>query len=228
MKIQIAQFSGPFELLLSLVDENRLDISEISLSSVTEQYLKYLDALEEERPEELADFLVAGARLLYLKSRKMLPELSPDDEDGPSLENQLRLYKMFVEAAKKLNVTWNLNKSGFFREEPPRPPKEFSPPENFQLAALKESMIKLLYRLTPPKPLPETKIDRSISIKEKMDQIRHWLSKQKSFSFFSFLNDSKNKTEVIAGFLAVLELLKQSRVALKQGDNFSDIIVEKI
>ena len=130
---QLEKFSGPLDLLLSLIDEEKLDINELAISEVTEQYLRYLEAMEEKRPEELADFLVMATRLLLLKSKNLLPQLETDEEEGPSLEEQLRLYKAFVEASKKLNKKWLEGRVANFRIEPPRHPTSFVAPANFGL-----------------------------------------------------------------------------------------------
>ncbi|HBU07134.1 MAG TPA: hypothetical protein DEB09_03550 [Candidatus Magasanikbacteria bacterium] len=226
---KLEQFEGPLDLLLGLIDDEKLNISELALSQVTEQYLRHLDKIEEKKPEDLADFLVVATKLLFLKSRLLLPQFGVEEDEGPSLEEQLRLYKAFVEASKKLNKSW-LDSSirSVFRVEPPKKPSGFLPPSNFSFESLKESINKLLYRLTPPKPLPRTHIDKSITIKEKIDQIRNLLKKGQSASFSQILNDSKNKTEVIVVFLALLELVKQKTVVLNQGDNFSDIMINKV
>lgn len=221
-------FEGPLDLLLSLIDEEKLTISEVAISKVTEQYLNYLDKIEEKKPEDLADFLVVATRLLFMKSRLLLPQFGVEEDEGPSLEDQLRLYKAFVEASKKLNKSWLGNTRAVFRVEPARQPEGFLPPVNLSFAHLRESMDKLLYRLTPPKPLPRTHIDKSVSIKEKIDSIRKLLNSSKQASFSSLLSDSKNKTEVIVSFLALLELVKQRSVGLKQSGNFKDILIKKV
>src|SRR3989338_1878896 len=105
-ELTLDQFSGPLDLLLSLLEESKLNISEVSLSSITEQYLTYLDTLEDNRAEELADFLVVGSRLLLLKSKMLLPQFAPEEDEGTSLEEQLRLYKVFLEASKGVNRLW--------------------------------------------------------------------------------------------------------------------------
>ncbi|MFZ2190509.1 MAG: segregation/condensation protein A [Candidatus Magasanikiibacteriota bacterium] len=226
---KLEQFEGPLDLLLGLIDEEKLNISELALSEVTEQYLHHLDKIEEKKPEDLADFLVVATRLLFLKSRLLLPQFGVEEDEGPSLEEQLRLYKAFVEASKKLNKSWlDSSLRSIFRVEPPKKITGFLPPSNFDLDNLKEAINKLLYRLTPPKALPRTHIDKSISIKEKIDQIRNLLKKGQSTSFSQILSDSKNKTEVIVGFLALLELVKQKTVGLKQSGNFEDILIEKV
>lgn len=221
-------FSGPLDLLLSLIDEQKLDINELAISEVTEQYINYLETLEEKHPEELADFLVIATRLLLLKSKNLLPQLEPDDEQGPSLEEQLRLYKAFVEASKKLNKVWLQNNIAGFRVEPPRRPTSFVAPVNFNLKNLQESIWKLILRLKPLKELPQRNIDKGLTIKEKLEQIRVLLKKTKEFSFNDVLQNSQNRTEVIFTFLALLELVKERQVALKQEDSFSDIMVAKI
>ncbi len=229
MKIdfKFGQFNGPLDLLLNLIEEQKMDINEVALFQVTEQYLYYLDSLEIKNPEELADFLVVATKLLFLKSRKLLPDFI-QEEEGPSLEEQLRLYKMFVESAKKLNKCWLNKRRSVFRVEPPRRSTEFIPPKNLGLENLHESMVKLLRRIKPLKPLPHTEIDKAVSMKEKIDEIRNLLKSNGSISFFQSLHNSKNKTEVIIGFLALLELVKQKSVALRQCGAFNDILIEQV
>jgi len=224
---KFGQFNGPLDLLLSLIEEQEMDINEVALSQVTEQYLHYLDSIENKKPEELADFLVIATRLLFIKSRKLLPDFT-QEEEGPSLEEQLRLYKMFVESAKKLNKRWLDKERAVFRVEPARRPTEFIPPENWGLENLHESMVKLLHRIKPPKPIPHTEIDKAVSMKEKINQIRKLLKGNGSVSFSKALQNSENKTEVIVGFLALLELVKQKSVALKQRGAFNDILIEQV
>jgi len=222
------QFEGPLDLLLNLITEQKLNISEIALSEVTEQFLQYLNTIDEKQPEDLADFLVVATRLLLLKSKNLLPQFGVDEEEGPSLEEQLRLYKAFVEASKKMNKAWLSTRRAVFRVEPPRLPEEFVGPDNFSFATLRQSMDKLLYKLTPPKPLPQINIDKTISLKEKIFQISSWLKSNKTASFSQMLNNSKNRTEVIIGFLALLELVKQKTISLEQNDNFSDILINRV
>lgn len=227
-EIKLEQFSGPLDLLLSLLSEQKLSISELALSQITEQYLDYLDKLGENRTEELADFLVIATRLLLLKSKSLLPQFSPEEEEEPSLEDQLKLYKKFLDASKKMNKIWMNDQKSSFRVEPPRMPEGFIPPSNLTLDFIHESMVQLVNRIAPPKPLPKTEIDRTISVKEKIAQIRKLLQRKKITGFFEILENAENKTEVIVGFLALLELLKQGNVGLKQQGVFGDITIEKV
>ena len=227
IKIKLEQFEGPYDLLLQLIADKKLEITEIAISEVTEQYLAYLDTLEKKRPEELADFLVVAAKLLLMKSSRLLPQFAPEEEEGPSLEEQLKLYKAFLDASKTVNTMWLNGKRASFRVEPPRRPEAFLPPKNFMLEALHESMVQLLNRLKPPKELPLARIDKAVSMKEKIDVIRRLLKSRKQFSFSELLKDSKNRTEIIVGLLALLELVKLKVVGLRQEKGFGEIVVER-
>lgn len=225
----LEKFSGPLDLLLSLIESEKLSVSDIALSQVTEQYLRYLDALEDRRAEELADFLVVATRLLLMKSRLLLPQFGAEaDDEGVTLADQLRLYKVFLDASKKVNRLWLNTDTAFFRIEPPRLPDKFTPPRNITLSTLRAVMLQLITRLTPPKPLPETHIDRTISLKEKLDFIRTLLGRVKEANFHSLLAEAKNRTEIIVSFLALLELVKEKVVAVKQGEQFGDIFITRV
>lgn len=226
--VKLEQFEGPFDLLLSLIGEQKLSISEVSLSEITEQYLQYLDKIEKNRAEEMADFLVVATRLLLLKSKLLLPQFTLEEELGPSLEEQLRLYKAFVEASREINKLWLSDNMSVFRVEPPRKMEYFVPPNNLILDGLHQNMVQLVSRLKPPKPLPETRIDKAVSMKDKVDFIRKLLRKSKRISFNEILNSASNRTELIIGFLALLELVKQRAVALQQTKVFEDIVIERV
>ncbi len=226
--LKLEKFAGPLDLLLQLVDQEKLSITEIALAKVTEQFFSYLDKLEKNRPEELADFLVVAARLIYLKSHSLLQYAYPEEEDnGPGLADQLKLYKQYVEASKTVNSLWEANKIAYGRIEPPVKNKEFVLPANATTNNLYNSMVFLLNRLKPTEPLPKVSIDHSISIKQKIDSIRNLLSSGKELSFKNLLSSAQNKTEVIVSFLAILELVKQQSVRFRQVDAFADLLVTR-
>lgn len=225
-ELKLEKFEGPLDLLLQLVDQEKLIITEIALSKVTEQFFSYLDKLEKNRPEELADFLIIAARLIYLKSRSLLQYAYPEEEDnGPGLADQLKLYKQYVEAGKTVNSLWEANKIAYGRIEPPVKNKEFVLPANATTDNLHNSMVFLLNRLKPLEPLPKVSIDHSISIKQKIDAIRNLLKNGKEFSFKNLLSSAQNKTEVVVSFLAILELVKQQSVRFRQVNAFEDLLV---
>ena len=227
MHFKLDKFSGPLDVLLNLIEEKQMSISELALSEVTEQFLDHLSKIKDKRPEDLADFLVVATRLIFIKSRELLPQLGNEEEDGPSLAEQLRLYQAFIGASKKLNQRWNGLQRSVFRVEPPRRPTEFLPPKNFSTENLRLSLEKLIRRLKPLPPLPQTQIDKTVSVKEKIEEIKKLLARVKNASLFGILKGSRSRTELIVSFLALLELVKQERILLKQGDNFGDILIGK-
>jgi segregation and condensation protein A len=226
--LKLEKFEGPLDLLLQLIDQEKMDISEIALSKITEQFFAYLDKLEKNRPEELADFLVVAARLIYLKSHHLLQYASPqEDETGPALADQLKLYKQYVEASKKINILWQANSIAYGRVEPPIKVIEFVMPANASMTNLHHSMLMLLRRLKPVDPLPKVTIDHSVSVKQKIDSIRNLLKDSKEFSFKNLLSAAKNKTEIIVSFLAILELIKEKTVSVKQMTSFEEMTIAR-
>ncbi len=226
--LKLEKFEGPLDLLLQLVDQEKLSITEIALAKVTEQFFSYLDKLEKNRPEELADFLVVAARLIYLKSHHLLQYAYPEEEEnGPGLADQLKLYKQYVDASKVVNSLWEANKIAYGRTEPPVKNKEFVLPSNAAVKNLHDSIVYLLSRLKPMEALPKVTIDHSVSIKQKIDAIRNLLKSGKELNFKNILSSAQNKTEVIVSFLAILELVKQQSVRFRQVNSFEDLLVVK-
>jgi len=225
---KLDKFSGPLDVLLNLIEEKQMSISELALSEVTEQFLDHLSKLEDKRPEDLADFLVVATRLIFIKSRELLPQLGKEEDDEPSLADQLRLYQAFILASKKFNQNWNGPRRSVLRVEPPRKPTEFIPPKNFFAENLRLSLEKLIRKLKPLPQLPLTQIDKTVSVKEKIEEIKKLLLRVKNASLFSILKGSRSRTELIVSFLALLELVKQEGILLKQGESFGDIMMEKI
>ena len=227
-EITLEKFQGPLDLLLQLIENDKLTITEISLAEVTEQFFKYLTSLEGERSEELADFLVIATRLVYIKSRQLLPYLYPPEEEGPSLSEQLKFYKRYADASKHVGEQWNLGKMAYGRIEPSPAPSGFTAPQNASKTELHQSILQLLRRLKPMNPLPEVKIDRTVSVEQKIKSIYNALLKLKSLSFKGLLDSAANRSEVIVSFLALLELIKSEKVAIDQNNAFDDMTIRKI
>jgi len=227
--IKLEKFEGPLDFLLQLLEEQKLSVTDIALSQVTEQFFSYLDKLEENRSEELADFLVIAARLIYTKSQHLLNYLYPEEEEsGPSLADQLKMYKKYIEASKEVNKLWSAQKIAYGRIEPPIKVKEFVLPINAKLENLHLAIVGLVNRLKPLTALPQATIDHTISVKQKIDDIRELLKNNKQFNFKTILSSARNKTDVIASFLALLELVKDKFVFIKQDQAFEDLIVKRI
>ena len=109
---KLEQFEGPLDLLLRMIEEEKMDVTQVALSKVTDQFIQYLTGVEEKQPEELADFLVVASKLLLIKSRVLLPQVVLE-EDGSDLEKQLRIYKEYFEKTKKFHKK-NFKKTIFY------------------------------------------------------------------------------------------------------------------
>jgi segregation and condensation protein A len=231
------KFQGPLGLLLQLIESEQMDITEIALATIADQYVSYVETAENIDPEEIADFLVIAARLLYIKSKALLPYLQTEveEDDLGDLERQLRMYKEFIEASLKvadligrgqMMFAPSFNKSGRRGEQPDI---IFSPPLKLQATDLETTWRQLLARLKKiEKPLPEERLEIKISIDERISHIRALLADQLSLSFQRFLEKAQSRVEVIVNILAVLELAKQRELIFEQEELFSEIRVLKI
>lgn len=226
IKVRVKQFEGPLDLLLQLIEQNRLDISTVSLAEVTEQYLGSLEQIEQLHPDELADFLVVAAKLLFIKSKVLLPQLMVPEEDGLSLEDQLRLYKTFVGAAEQVKKLFRKRHVMYGREHTATIEPSFSPPRRIGAPQLHESLVELLKKLEPLFVIPQTVIARAVSIQERLESIRRMVQEQVSVNFHQLLATATSRTEIIITFLALLELVKQRTAFVVQDGMFSDIRIE--
>lgn len=226
--IQLEKFQGPLDLLLQLVEREEMKITEVSLSEVTEQFVKYMDNLNSDNSDELADFLVIATKLVYLKSRILLPYLYPEEDEGPNLADQLKMYQQYVEASKKIEELWLMGSLSYGRVEPPVKMKDFVLPNNGKTEDLREAIVKLISRLKPINPLPRVAIDRGITVKDKIDKILSILKQFKKLSFRDVLSEAQNKTDIIVSFLAILDLLKDARAVAYQNSSFSDLEIKII
>ena len=196
---------------------------------MTDQYIAHLQGISEASAEELADFLVVAARLLYLKSKMLLPLLHwGEEEEEGDLERRLRMYKEYVEAAKKVQAMLAEKRHTFVREKPPVSALGFAPPKDLTGDKMAELFRDALRRLTPVVKPPEGVIEKTISIHEKIRHIQDLLSKHGRASFRQMLKDAGTRGEIIVSFLALLELVKQRHVSVTQAAHFGEIQLQKV
>jgi segregation and condensation protein A len=228
--VTLEKFEGPLDVLLRLVEEQKMPIADVSLAAVTEQFLAYLDSLEEERSEALADFLVIASKLVYLKSKTLLPYIFPPEPDeGLSLADQLKLYKKYLDASKDVLALWQRGFVSYGRTEPfVTTNAEFNPPTNATSQHIEQSFNLLLKRLKPIQVLPQMNIDRSISVKQKIFSLYESIKQAKRMSFEHMTNGYASRTDVIISFLAILELVKDSRVAIEQANAYDNLVISLV
>ncbi len=225
--IKLEQFEGPLSLLLQLIKKEELDISEISLVKVTDQYIAILKQQEYLHPDELADFLVVAAQLLYLKSKLLLPYYQAEEEEQSELEQKLRLYRHFVQAAKLVKAKWEAGSQSVSRQRfVVKSEIKFAPPPNISLPDLQRIMSAVLAELEPVVKLKTKKLDNSVTIGEKIELIKQLVQNRRQVSFSVLLQQAGSKTEKIISFLAVLELVKQHQVKVRQNNLFNEITIE--
>lgn len=226
------KFQGPLGLLLELIEGEKLDITQISLAKIADQYVGHIKAITAIHSDELADFLVVAARLLLIKSRALLPYLYPEEEEEmKELENQLRMYKEFVEASKKIEVMIGDKKFMYGREFNRQTilasAQLFSPPKNLTREELLMVFSDLLIRLKPVEKLEEERLERKIHIEEKIAHIRQLLLEGMNINFSKIMAEAESKTEIVVTFLAMLELIKHSHISAAQSDIFGEIEISR-
>lgn len=227
------QFSGPLDLLLQLIEQQEMDITQIALANVTEQFLSHVRLMEATTDAtQLADYLAIAAKLLVIKSKHILPTLEMDREDeepAMDLEAQLLLYKRFKEAAKLLRRLDNRRRQSFAREANPislmAERTAFYPDPSINPDVLRENIARVLESLKEIIREPEGIIREVISIQEKIASLQERIASSAQSMLSEMLAEAKSKTEVIVTFLALLELTKQRIVVVTQDTLFSDITI---
>lgn len=219
------------ELLLDLIEREKLSISEISLAKVADDYIAHVKSLGRIDPEELAEFLVVAAQLMLIKSRSLLPNLKLTEEDEVSieeLEKRLEEYKKIREFAKELKRMESGHKFIWTREAYQGMDPVFYPPPQFEAGLLQKAFTAFLEALPKIEKLAEDKIRKIISLEEKIRHIKNFLSQTLEHAFSDITRGAKEKIEVIVSFLAILELAKQKFVDLKQDKLFEDIKIRRV
>jgi len=229
--VKTGQFQGPLDLLLQLTEEKKLDITEVSLAKVTDQYLTYLKNLKNISLEDLANFLVVASRLILIKSRMLLPTLElseEEEEDIESLKKQLEEYKKFKNFAKQIEKIAKEKNIAYSREKYQDMKSVFYPPKNFKLEDLKVTFEKILEEIALlEEKLPKENLQLKASIEEKINYIKNEISNRIRASFQDLTKQARSKMDVIVSFLALLELVKQKLVAVEQKKAFEDIKISK-
>lgn len=229
-EVKLEQFDGPLHVLLELIQKQELPITEVSLATVAEDYLSYVET-KEVPPAELADFLVVATKLLLLKSQAILPddEELPEEEDPGNLALQLRLYKEFVDASKTIESLFNHP----FRAHP-RAKADIVKAEQDVLTttvtpdALHESFMKMLKRLEPFFKLQTKAMERVVSVKERLNEIKDAILSRAKMSFREIAKGGSSKVDVVVSFLALLELVKQRTVNVVQSGAFDEIEIKRV
>ena len=239
--VRLDVFEGPLDLLLHLIDKNKVDIYDIPIVEITDQYLEYIRSMKEQDMNVISEFLLMAATLIDIKCRMLLPrevdENGEEEDPRDELVQKLLEYKMYKYMSFELRDK-QLDASYAMFKEPtlPKEVEEYREPLNYDeligdMTLTKpheifKSMVKRQEDKIDPVRSTFGKIEKDeVDISKKAGYITEYISRHKRFSFKQLLEKQGSKQELIVTFLVILEMIKIGRVSIEQEDTFSDIIV---
>jgi segregation and condensation protein A len=226
LEVTTPVFEGPLELLLALSERDQIDLFQVSLAAVTETYLTALAAMERRNPVEMAEFLWLAARLLLLKSIRLLPGEEPEPEEAELLgweedvRRRLQEYRQYKQVAEAL-----LERTESEIESYPPPPREVpaaGQEQPLDVGSLLIAFQSLLQRL-PPRPV--VMVGHGWTVEGKVDVLEDRL-RRGSFDLAELILESQDRLEAVVTFVALLELLRRGTVRVRQDKRFSAIWVD--
>lgn len=223
-QIRTPAFEGPFALVLDLIEKRKLLVNDLSLSTITDDFIQHVRSKAEFPIEDAADFIQVAATLLLIKSRSLIPDLElsgEEEEDVEDLKRRLAMYEKTREAARLLGRIFGRDLMMPAGERTPDP--AFGPSKDMTRENLAKALREALAALEKEEKLPEARVRPMVTIEEMMDRLLGRVQKALNMSFSEFAGDTKEKVEVIVSFLALLELVKQGAVDILQHENFADI-----
>ena len=244
ISVKLQAFEGPLDLLLHLIEKNKINIYDIPIVEITEQYMEYIKQMKEHDLNVVSEFLVMAAWLLEIKSKMLLPKEVNDEgeEEDPreELVRQLLEYKMYKFMASELKERQVDAALSFYKE--PTVPKEvaqYEEPVDLEELLSGVSLAKLykVFELVIKKQKDKVDPIRSrfgqiqkeeVILSDKMYYVHEYEINNKKFNFRVLLEENKTKMQMIVTFLAILELMKVGDIKISQEDIFEDIIIESL
>ncbi|MEM9398877.1 MAG: segregation/condensation protein A [Verrucomicrobiota bacterium] len=235
-RITLQVFEGPLDLLLYLIRKNEVDIYDIEIEKITDQYLAYLSHLEEMDLEVAGEFLVVASTLIYIKSRSLLaveqqmPEYDEADENDPrwDLIRQLVEYKKFKDAAENLEQKALVQEKMMPRDpDPAFKAQAVTGLGNVQVIDLIKAFEKIIERAREKEEFREV-FDDKFTVSEKIQHIRKLIRIEGRVMFSTLFSQISIRGEIVVTFLALLELIRLKQLTVFQEGSFSDIVIEGI
>lgn len=236
MDLKLEVFEGPLDLLLHLIKENKMDIFDIEIESITRQYLDYIHKMKEQNLDIASAYLVMASELTLIKARMLLPRPKVDDEETEEEDPRVELVARLLEYQAYKEITKTLKENESKRQE-----IHTKLPENINnyieentvitgegsIDLLVDAFRKFLVRKSEEKPLSTKVTMKEITVSSRKLEIKSILKKEKKVSFFKLFPVS-TKEYIVATFLAVLDMARNKELLIKQEELFSDIIVEGV
>ena len=239
VKLQV--FEGPLDLLLHLIDKNKIDIYDIPIVEITNQYMEYIQAMEKSDLNVMSEFLLMAATLLDIKCRMLLPkevnEEGEEEDPRQELVEQLLQYKMYKYMSYELKDR-QIEGDMVLYKEPTIPEEVKNYEEPVDLDALLDglTLAKLNQIFQDVMKKQGDKIDplrskfgkiekEEVTLPEKLDFVEGYARQHKKFSFRSLLKTQSSKTQIVVTFLAILEMMKTGKIRIEQEQPFEDIMI---
>jgi len=230
--VQTPVYEGPLDLLLNLIEHAELDITTVSLAMVTDQYLAYINSMEQLNADEISAFLVIAAKLIQIKSEALLPRPpareAGEEDTGQALVDQLKLYKRFKEIGGWLSEREKAHLRTYLRVAPPPKVEPKLDLSNITLAKLVAAAEEAFAKEKAKHPLGSVIAPPRVTIREKIDMISKMMKDVQQTAFSTLIKDSTSRLEIVVTFLAMLELIKRYRVQAHQEGLFSDIEIDRM
>ena len=233
--IKLENFEGPLDLLCTLIEKNKMNIYDIKIDEISEQYIEYINKMEEMNLEIASEFLVMASTLLYLKSKKLLPNKENDEEEITEEELIRRIveYKKYKDIIIKLRENFNTYSNRIYKmlEEIQLPNRKLE--ETYESSVIPEYYSNLLVRNEEKinlnaKNIEKIAITENYTVASKLREMFRELIRNKKFVFNKLFSIREhNKNEVVTAFSGLLELSRRNKVKTKQEETFGDIYVEK-
>lgn len=233
--IKIDNFEGPLDLLCHLIDKNKMDIYDIKINEIADQYIEYLNQMEEMNLDIASEFIMMASTLIYLKSKSLLPKQEEAEEELTEEELIQRIieYKKYKEIIKKLKVNYEENSKIFLGNQ-----EQIELPKKRIEKEYDKDLIPNLYKTllekneekinTNAENIEKIAITDNYTVTSKVKEMFKALIKNNKFVFNKLFSlKEHNKQEVVTAFSGLLEMSKRDKVNTKQEDLFEDIIVEK-
>jgi segregation and condensation protein A len=233
--LRLPNYEGPLDVLLRLIEDRQLEITAVSIASVADQFLGYMAMMPSRDPRTLSNFVSVAARLILLKSRALLPQLSnadsegDDAQDGDDLVQQLRAYQLYKRTARWLASREKDNLRAYPVQPPPieRPRSRQLPLDNVTVALLARAMQRVVDRWMPPPPVDRVMSRLPFTVNDCIARIESAVDQSTRITFTEVLNGVTMRVEIIISLLAVLELLKRNVIVAWQETLFGEIVIEK-
>ena len=235
IKYKLENFEGPLDLLLTLIQKNKVSIYDIPISEITEQYMEIINDLDENELDNAGEFLVMASQLLYIKSKMLLPKPEAEEEEDPreDLARRLLEYKQYKEAGLELRKKEFSRQHMIFREPEkvkfPIPPYDRKHQTEDLINAFEMIMARRIRRAKPEKRAFYGIVGREkVSVDDMVEKICKRLAASPKLRFGSLFEGDISRPEMIATFLAVLEMIKLSKIRADYREEMDDFVIRAI